>query len=96
MDHGRIYCWVYYVSCDLRAIIIPECTAGTLKNRLLVSKYDGDFDLVQGRYRIDAKSIVGIFSLDLSKPVELYIEKESDALLRDLGRFLINDQDLRW
>ena len=61
----------------------------------IVSKYDGDFDLVQGRYRIDAKSIVGIFSLDLSKPVELYIEKESDALLRDLGRFLINDQDLR-
>ena len=62
----------------------------------IVSKYDGDFDLVQGRYRIDAKSIVGIFSLDLSKPVELYIEKESDALLRDLARFLINDQDLRW
>ena len=60
----------------------------------IVSKYDGDFDLVQGRYRIDAKSIVGIFSL--SKPVELYIEKESDALLRDLARFLINDQDLRW
>ena len=62
----------------------------------IVSKYDGDFDLVQRRYRIDAKSIVGIFSLDLSKPVELYIEKESDALLRDLARFLINDQDLRW
>ena len=33
-----------------------------------ISKYDFDFDLVSGRYVIDAKSIMGIFSLDLSKP----------------------------
>ena len=32
-----------------------------------VTKYDYDFDLVSGRYVIDAKSIMGIFSLDLSK-----------------------------
>ena len=35
-----------------------------------ISKYDFDFDLVSGRYVIDAKSIMGIFSLDLSKPIE--------------------------
>ena len=35
----------------------------------LISKYDGDFDLTSGRYVIDAKSIMGIFSLDLSKPL---------------------------
>ena len=33
-----------------------------------ITKYDYDFDLVSGRYVIDAKSIMGIFSLDLSKP----------------------------
>lgn len=36
-----------------------------------VSQIMGDVDLVSGRYVIDAKSILGIFSLDLSKPVEL-------------------------
>jgi len=39
----------------------------------LVSRYNSDFDLVSGRYVIDAKSIMGIFSLDLSKPIELNI-----------------------
>ena len=34
-----------------------------------LSKFDVDFDLVSGRYVIDAKSIMGIFSLDLSKPI---------------------------
>ena len=38
-----------------------------------------DFDLVSGRYVIDAKSIMGIFSLDLSKPIELNIHAEDDV-----------------
>lgn len=41
-----------------------------------VTKFDTDFDLVSGRYVIDAKSIMGIFSLDLSKPIELNIHNE--------------------
>ena len=43
-----------------------------------ISKYDFDFDLVSGRYVIDAKSIMGIFSLDLSKPIDLNIHADSD------------------
>lgn len=42
-----------------------------------VSKFDSDFDLVSGRYVIDAKSIMGIFSLDLSKPIELTIHDDA-------------------
>lgn len=38
-----------------------------------ITKFDTDFDLVSGRYVIDAKSIMGIFSLDLSKPIDLNI-----------------------
>lgn len=45
-----------------------------------ISKYDFDFDLVSGRYVIDAKSIMGIFSLDLSKPINLNIHAEGSAL----------------
>ena len=44
-----------------------------------VTKYDAEFDLVSGRYVIDAKSIMGIFSLDLSKPIDLNIHAEGDA-----------------
>ena len=38
-----------------------------------ITKFDYDFDLVSGRYVIDAKSIMGIFSLDLSKSIDLNI-----------------------
>ena len=43
-----------------------------------ITRFDSDFDLVSGRYVIDAKSIMGIFSLDLSKPINLSIHSESD------------------
>ena len=45
-----------------------------------ISKFDCDYDLVSGRYVIDAKSIMGIFSLDLSKPINLNIHAEGAAL----------------
>ena len=44
-----------------------------------VTKFDCDFDLVSGRYVIDAKSIMGIFSLDLSKPITLNVHAEENA-----------------
>ena len=44
-----------------------------------LTKFDTDFDLVSGRYVIDAKSIMGIFSLDLSRPIDLNIHAERDA-----------------
>ena len=44
-----------------------------------VTKFDYDFDLVSGRYVIDAKSIMGIFSLDLSKPIDLNIHTDGNA-----------------
>ena len=56
-----------------------------------VSKYDSDFDLISGRYVIDAKSIMGIFSLDLSKPIELSIHDENvaDEVIDSLKDFII-------
>ena len=45
-----------------------------------ISKFDCDFDLVSGRYVIDAKSIMGIFSLDLSKAIDLNIHADGSAL----------------
>lgn len=57
-----------------------------------ITKFDCDFDLVSGRYVIDAKSIMGIFSLDLSKPIELNIhasESETDEILKVLESYLV-------
>lgn len=54
-----------------------------------VSKYDYEIDLISGRYVVDAKSIMGIFSLDLSKPIELEIHNDScEDLLSDISAFV--------
>ena len=45
-----------------------------------INRFDFDFDLVSGRYVIDAKSIMGIFSLDLSKPIDLNIHADGEGL----------------
>lgn len=57
----------------------------------LIAKYDSDFDLISGRYVIDAKSIMGIFSLDLSKPIELTIHDEAiiDEVVDSLKNFML-------
>ncbi|MDD6328602.1 MAG: HPr family phosphocarrier protein [Eubacteriales bacterium] len=43
-----------------------------------ISGINAEFDLVSGRYVIDAKSIMGIFSLDISKPIDLNIHTEEN------------------
>ena len=50
-----------------------------------------DFDLISGRYVIDAKSIMGIFSLDLSKPIDLAIHTETnlDEIMEVLKPYII-------
>lgn len=58
------------------------------------SQYSCDFDLISGRYVIDAKSIMGIISLDLSRPIELSIHASDDELppiLEDLKPYIINE-----
>ena len=57
-----------------------------------ITKFDYDFDLVSGRYVIDAKSIMGIFSLDLSKPIDLNIHAENDvdSILSTLSPYIID------
>ena len=56
-----------------------------------ITRFENDFDLVSWRYVIDAKSIMGIFSLDLSKPIDLNIHAEEniDAILETLKQYTI-------
>ena len=56
----------------------------------IVTKYDMDIDLTSGRYVVDAKSIMGIFSLDLLKPIQLTAHSEdADKLLEDIKPYII-------
>ena len=56
-----------------------------------LSRFDSDFDLASGRYIIDAKSIMGIFSLDLSKPIDCIIHQEEgvDEILNVLSPYIV-------
>ena len=55
-----------------------------------VMLFDYDVDLVSGRYAVDAKSIMGIFSLDLCKPIKLQAHTDdAEALEKAIGRFIV-------
>ncbi len=57
----------------------------------LLVGFDGDVDLESGRYKVDGKSILGIFSLDLRKPVKLtYNGDNAEDLREKLGDLIVD------
>ena len=60
----------------------------------LVNRYPYDMDLRSGRYVVDAKSILGIFSIDLSRPIRMDIYSDNcDDLLAALDSYLVKEED---
>ena len=58
----------------------------------LVNRYTYDMDLRSGRYVVDAKSILGIFSIDLSRPITMSIYSDDcDDLLKELDSYIVKD-----
>lgn len=56
----------------------------------IVMTFPYDMDLISGRYAIDAKSIMGIFSLDLSKPIKLQAHTDdADDLVKAIGKYIV-------
>ena len=56
----------------------------------LVNRYPYDMDLRSGRYVVDAKSILGIFSIDLSRPIRMDIYSDNcDDLLAPLAAVML-------
>ena len=53
--------------------------------------FEGDVDLESGKYKVDGKSILGIFSLDLRQPIKLTYESEkgADKLYNQLKDFIV-------
>ncbi|NLO99649.1 MAG: HPr family phosphocarrier protein [Clostridiaceae bacterium] len=57
----------------------------------IVNKYDFDVDLTSGRYIVDAKSIMGIFSLDLSKPIKVEVHNENpDDFINEIKGIIVD------
>ncbi len=75
----------------MKTVLITLNSIDKVKNFVNdITKFNSDFDLISGRYVIDAKSIMGIFSLDLSKPITLNIhnDAEMDTILEVLKPYI--------
>ena len=74
----------------MKAVNIKLSLAENVKTFVnIVNKYPYDVDLRAGRHVVDAKSILGIFSLDLSKPITLEVySDECDDLMNDIKPFM--------
>ena len=55
----------------------------------VVEKYPLSVDLSEGRYLVDAKSLMGIFSLDLLQPIKLIAEKDDPQLFEELKDIIV-------
>lgn len=59
-----------------------------------LEQFDNDFDLVSGRYIVDAKSVMGIFSLDLNEPTTLNIhatDSEMGPILEAIKPYIVSE-----
>ena len=74
----------------MKSFNVKISSIGDVKNFVnIVSKYDFDIDLISDRYVVDAKSIMGLFSLDLSKPIKINAYTNDDKLKEELSRYLV-------
>ena len=66
-------------------------TVGDIKDFVnIVTKYEFEVDLTSDRYVVDAKSIMGLYSLDLSKPVEVKIYSDDcQTFLDEIKNFIV-------
>ena len=71
--------------------IMLESIADVKKFVSVVSMYDFEVDLSSGRYAVDAKSIMGIFSLDLSNPITLTAHTDTpEKFFEDIKGFIVD------
>ncbi len=78
----------------MKSVTIKLSYAEEVKNFVnTVNRYPFEMDLRSGRHVVDAKSILGIFSLDLSKPIALDIYTDHcEALLKEIGSYIVSEQ----
>ena len=78
----------------MKKIQIKLITVEDIRNFVnILAKYSVELDLQQGRYTVDARSLMGIFSLDLLKPVDFVINSDCEdtinAVLADIKSWVV-------
>ena len=75
----------------MKSVNIKLSLAADVKSFVnIVNRYPYDVDLRAGRHVVDAKSILGIFSLDLSRPISLEVYADDcEDLEKDIAQFKI-------
>ena len=53
-----------------------------------ITKLEGEFELISGKYILDARSLMGIFSMDITKPIHLRVYNGSDENMTALNPYL--------
>jgi phosphotransferase system HPr-like phosphotransfer protein len=56
----------------------------------IVSTFDCDIDLTSDRYVVDGKSIMGLFSLDLSRPIKVSAHCDDPSIAEKLKKFIVD------
>ena len=54
-----------------------------------ISSLDGDIDLIDGKYIVDARSLMGILAMDLTKPIQLDIQNDTGEVMQAIEEFLV-------
>ena len=73
-----------------KTMVMLDSISAVKKFVNIVTAYDFDVDLASGRYAVDAKSIMGIFSLDLSKPIQLTAHTDdADKFFTEITEFIV-------
>ena len=75
----------------MKKVTISLSAINDVKNFVnIVTKYDFDVDLISGKYVVDAKSIMGIFSLDLSKPIDVQVHSDDcDTFIDEIKNYIV-------
>ena len=77
----------------MKRVTVQLCSISDIKKFVnIANRFSFDIDLTSGRYVVDAKSIMGIFSLDLSKPIQVEIHNnECDEFLKETEQFFVKE-----
>jgi len=76
----------------MRTVYVCLPTVDTVQDFVAqISPLAGNFDLLTDSYILDAKSLMGILSLELSKPLKLAVEKDTEETMQTIGRFMAEE-----
>ena len=76
----------------MRTVYVYFPTVMTVKRFVeSISSLEGHYDLIEDRYVMDARSLMGILSMDLSKPIKLRIQKDSEKALQAVEKFVVEN-----